>query len=312
MRLFFAIFALFFYCMTSFAALNKLVVFGDSLSDNGNLYEYMKQQLPLSPPYFQGRFTNGPVWVELLVQSYYPEHANEHLFDYAFGGAGVMEGDDVDEDLFTLRREMDSYFLAHQDKADANAMYIVWIGSNNYLAMPDNLDQTITEVTKGIQHGLQRLAEKGAKHILVVNLPDLGKIPAARDFDSVDMLTYLAKNHNEIISHTLEEYKKAYPDVQWLFFDVDQFFTDIMADPASFGITNLYGTCYEEMIASGETRSILKMVSTVRPKEKKDACDGYLFFDPVHPAKTAHEHMALRTKNLFDQSGVTFEPEKSS
>jgi len=43
---------------------NRLVVFGDSLSDNGNLYAVSGQ--PVSPPYFQGRFSNGPVFTELL------------------------------------------------------------------------------------------------------------------------------------------------------------------------------------------------------------------------------------------------------
>jgi len=42
----------------------RLVVFGDSLSDNGNLYAISGQ--PTSPPYFQGRFSNGPVFTELL------------------------------------------------------------------------------------------------------------------------------------------------------------------------------------------------------------------------------------------------------
>lgn len=69
--------------------LNKIVIFGDSLSDNGNLYEYMHHQLPLSPPYYEGRFTNGLDWVELLTQKFYPNSVKAHLEDYAFGGAGV-------------------------------------------------------------------------------------------------------------------------------------------------------------------------------------------------------------------------------
>ena len=137
MKILIALFFFMFSILASAASLNKLVVFGDSLSDNGNLYEYMKHQLPVSPPYFEGRFTNGPVWVELLMKYYYPTDSNAHLLDYAFGGAGVLENDDDDSDdeLFTLRREMDSYFLAHQDKADENSLFVVWIGSNNYLAV---------------------------------------------------------------------------------------------------------------------------------------------------------------------------------
>ena len=43
---------------------DRLVVFGDSLSANGNLYAISGQ--PTSPPYFPGRFSNGPVFPELL------------------------------------------------------------------------------------------------------------------------------------------------------------------------------------------------------------------------------------------------------
>ena len=43
-------------CFGSVFSANKrfdtMVVFGDSLSDNGNLYRYMWYKLPLSPPYF--------------------------------------------------------------------------------------------------------------------------------------------------------------------------------------------------------------------------------------------------------------------
>ena len=49
--------------------IDKIIVFGDSLSDNGNvlsLTEKAKKVIPLvplipkNPPYFSGRFTNGP------------------------------------------------------------------------------------------------------------------------------------------------------------------------------------------------------------------------------------------------------------
>ena len=95
MKIIFTAVILFFSMMASATPLNKIVVFGDSLSDNGNLYEYLKHQLPLSPPYFEGRFTNGPVWIEDLIESYYPTNSNDHLLDYAYGGAGVLEEEDA-------------------------------------------------------------------------------------------------------------------------------------------------------------------------------------------------------------------------
>lgn len=40
---------------------SRIVMFGDSLSDTGKMYGKMRGYLPSSPPYYQGRFSNGPV-----------------------------------------------------------------------------------------------------------------------------------------------------------------------------------------------------------------------------------------------------------
>lgn len=311
MKITFAVCALLFSMVTSATSLNKMVVFGDSLSDDGNLYEYMKHQLPLSPPYFKGRFTNGPVWVELLMQTYYPTSSKEHLVDYAFGGAGVLEDEDDDDTMFTLRREMDSYFLTHQDKADANSMFVVWIGANNYLGIPDDPESTASSVIRGIEHGLQRLVKNGAKHILVVNVPDLGRIPLARELDVIDRMSYVSKLHNDMLRKSINELQQTFSDVQWLYFDVNLVFDDMTSDPTRFGFTNIIDTCYEEVVtpvdASLKRSSLLKMVSTVKAKSQKDACEGHLFFDPVHPTGPAHKLMAARTKTLFDKEGIEFQ-----
>lgn len=307
MKITLAVLAFFFSTLISAASLNKIVVFGDSLSDNGNLYEYMKHQLPVSPPYFSGRFSNGPVWVEVLTKFYYPTSSSEHLFDYAFGGAGVKEGDGDDDGLFTLSREMDSYFLSHNDKADEQSMYVVWIGSNNYLAVPDDPDQALIDVEAGIQRALQRLVDKGAKHIMVVNVPALGRIPAARDFDAVDVLTYLSKHHNETLEKNVLNFQRRYSDIQWIYLDINILFDEMMTYPEHFGFSNVTNTCYEESISSSSPKSVLKMVASAKRKAKKSACDGFLFFDPVHPSAEAHAIMAERTKRLFDENGIEFQ-----
>lgn len=310
MRIWTIVLALFFSTQLVATPLKNMVVFGDSLSDNGNLYEYLKRELPMSPPYFKGRFTNGPVWIELLTAKYYPNDVKGHLLDYAFGGAGILEGDDSDDDevLFTLSREIDSYLLSHQNKADESSLYIVWMGSNNYLAIPDDEAQALYETNIGIVHDLQRLVDKGAKHIMVVNLPDLGKTPAARDFEAVDLLSSLSEKHNAMLSENIALLKKNNPDVQWLLFDVYQIFNDMLASPKDYGFINTTDTCYEEMMSvRHSSRSILSMVSTVKPKANKDACRGYLFFDPVHPSEVAHKVMAQRTKQMLDEAGIQFE-----
>ncbi|MFT4060033.1 MAG: SGNH/GDSL hydrolase family protein [Legionella sp.] len=284
--------------------LRNVVVFGDSLSDNGNLYEFMSHQLPPSPPYFKGHFSNGPVWVEHLIASYFPKDPDTHLLDYAFGGAGVSEEEGDDDVLFTLRREISTYLSEHQDKADPNSLFIVWIGANNYLALPTELDKTIQDVSAGVLHSLQRLVAKGAKHILVVNLPDLGSTPAAIEFDSIESMAYLSKTHNQILYANFMALKQEHPEVEWLFFDMNDAFGQVIVNPESFGFTNVTGSCANSVVDEITKTSFLRMVATISPIKTKDACDGYLFFDLVHPTAKAHEMLAEQARKILDQAGV--------
>lgn len=305
MKLIATIGAFLFSGIVAASPLHNIVVFGDSLSDNGNLYEFMKHQLPPSPPYFEGRFSNGPVWIEHLIASYFPTDPNEHLLDYAFGGAGVSE-EDGDDVLFTLKREVDSYLLAHNDQASADSLYIVWIGANNYLGMPTEIEQTLQDVNEGINHALERLAQKGAKHILLLNLPDLGRTPAGLEFGSVETLSYFANQHNQNLNRDIEHFKQKYPDINWLLFDLNKSFDDVLENPESYGFNNITGTCVNSMVDDFTKKSVLKMVARVKPSKGSDACDGYLFFDLVHPSALAHKILAEKARLMLDENGIEF------
>lgn len=290
--------------MVAATPIHNIVVFGDSLSDNGNLYKLMDNKLPKSPPYYQGRFSNGPVWVEKLAAMYYPNDADAHLQDYAFGGAGISEDPEAGA-LLTLKKELQDYFKDHNDKASADDLYIVWIGANNYLGVPENTEETLHQVNVGLVHGLQELADKGAKHIVVLNLPDLGRTPAAVEFDSVEPLSYFATQHNAALDISMENLKQAYQEVHWMYYDLNKSFTDLLDNPDNYGLTNTQDTCMEteEGVAM---KSMLSLAATFNPKLNKKSCDGYLFFDLIHPTAFTHQIMATKAKNYFDSEGLEF------
>ena len=48
------------------------------------------------------------------------------------------------------------------------------------------------------------------------------------------------------------------------------------------------------------------MVARVTPKDNNDACDGYLFFDLVHPTAYAHQLIAEKVRQMLDVSGIEF------
>jgi len=287
--------------------INKVVVFGDSLSDNGNLYAYMKQQLPISPPYFAGRFTNGLVWVEQLTQMLYANDWQSHLLDYAFGSADVLVMRDEDDSVFTLDREIDSYLLAHQNHADEQSLFIIWIGANNYLAVPDDADRTVSEVNEGIKRNLQRLVARGAQHILVINLPDLGKTPVAQEFEAVDALTYFSKQHNTTLAKNMAQLQIDNPDVQWLLFDAAQLFDHVLARPTQYGFTNTTQTCYDATINMPSSQSVLNLVTAIQShqRQKTNTCQGYFFIDPIHPSAAVHQFMAKQIAVFLQNNGVS-------
>lgn len=304
MKLLATLSALLFSAMVAATPLHDIVIFGDSLSDNGNLYELMKHQLPQSPPYYKGRFCNGPVWIEHLTEAYFPSNPENYLADYAFGGAGVLEADD-DDVLFTLKKEIDTYLITHEDKASPDSLFVLWIGANNYLGLPPDTDQTIEGVNKGIDRSLERLVSKGAKHILLLNLPDLGSTPAASEFGSGELLSYFGNQHNKLLEVTLASMQKKHPEVQWLFFNLNKAFNDVLVHPDLYGFTNITNTCVDLNTAKVH-KGVLSMAAAAKPLASNDICQGYLFFDLVHPTALAHKILAQKAKEMLDEAGVEF------
>lgn len=307
MKILITLLALCFSSILLATPLKNIVAFGDSLSDNGNLYEYMKHRIPISPPYYEGRFTNGPIWVELLATHYFSSNASERLLDYAFGGAAVAdEADEADEDaLFTLQHEVEVYLLAHDNKADPDSLFTVWMGANNYLAVPEDVNHTIEMVTSGIERSLIRLAEKGAKNILVINLPDLGRTPVAREFSIEEELNYYVKEHNQILNKMVISLQKKYPDITWIYYDVNKDMREIMDFPEESGFSNVFDTCYDEIVEKPSHTLVIELASKAK-FINHHACDGFLYFDPVHPTAPAHKMIAEKVQNILSSLNIEF------
>lgn len=281
-----------FLCFSQLMAgpLHKIVVFGDSFSDTGNFYEYMKHQFPPSPPYYNGRFSDGPVWVERVLEHYYPNDIEAHHVNCAFSGSGVgSEEEDDDEDIedevmFNLGGQVKYYFQQHENKADASSLYVIWIGANNYLIPGDDLDEEIEFTIIGIKRSLRQLIQRGAKHIMVMSLPDLGASPKARKMKTVEQLSYSTAQHNQKLMAEIETFRTLYSDIQWFYFDVSQLFAKAIQSPERYGFTNVTDEC----------------------KDTLNACDTYLFFDTVHPSGHTHAELAGEVISYFDKAGVKF------
>jgi phospholipase/lecithinase/hemolysin len=161
---------------------DKIIAFGDSLSDNGNIYAltYAAHQvtsympiIPMGPPYYEGRFTNGPVWVELLAKS-----LQVPLIDYAYGGAWVESAWDSKQVVpFDLGMQVNFYLVAHAaDFHKDKHLFAIWIGANDYVQGREQVDYATTNAIAAIQKQLEWLIYYGGKNFLLINVPDLSQI----------------------------------------------------------------------------------------------------------------------------------------
>jgi len=127
----------------------SISVFGDSFSDTGNVFNATTGAIPPSPTYFDGRFSNGPVWVEYLAQelglTFNPRT------NFAFGGPTTGFNNISIAALPGLQQQING-FTAANPFAKPDALYIVWAGANDYFSY---FSGNVPNPTEGKTEGAQ-------------------------------------------------------------------------------------------------------------------------------------------------------------
>ncbi|MDF5733291.1 MAG: SGNH/GDSL hydrolase family protein [Rhizonema sp. PD38] len=245
--------------------INQLFVFGDSLSDTGNVFRATGGTHPPSPPYFQGRFSNGLVWVEYLASMLELNFKPNNNFSYGGATTGEVSMNGVPG----LLAQVDSFTKADQ-KANPNALYILWAGANDYLYGAANPTQSIEDLSRAVES----LVKVGAKKIMVANLPDLGKVPATSHHPNANILTSLTITHNISLAKSLDILnQKLDYHTQIIKFDVNSLYLEAITNPEKFSLTNVTTAC-------------LNNLTTCDRPEK------FLFWDGIHPTTAAHRVLA--------------------
>ena len=142
---------------------HNLVVFGDSLSDNGNTYAAVG--LP-KPPYFEGRWTNGYNWVDDFTEIAGLPAATAYLEN---GGTNFAVGGSTSE---LLGAQILVYLATVGGKANPADLFVIWIGANDFTA---GIKPDVTIGAIGTE--LTALSLAGAKQFLVINVPDISLTP---------------------------------------------------------------------------------------------------------------------------------------
>jgi thermolabile hemolysin len=254
-------------------AFSRIVVFGDSLSDTGNFYRLTGNQVPPSP-YFDGRFSNGRLWIEYLAEDLGMQVLPED--NYAVAGATTGH-DNSNNGLLGLQYpglqdQIAEFLSSHQTGgADPAALYVVWIGANDFFELLQSGGSPVSLIANGVNNTastITSLWQAGARHIVVVNAPDLGLTPFGISSGVQDEITLLCGAYNQALEPTLDGLANAgIPTVR-----VDAFATlRLMVNlPEHFGFTNVT----EPFLAVGGDSS------------------QFLFWDAVHPTTRGHEILA--------------------
>lgn len=248
----------------------SIVVYGDSLSDNGNLFHATGQP---GAPYFQGRRSNGPVAVEQLAAT-----SGTTLTDFAWIGATTGIGNYADQGTPTnagafLLPGMQLEFAGSQALLGpylAGGLFVVWGGPNDFLS-PSPLDTTPQQVVAravrdllGVVGGLQSL---GAHTILVPGMPDLGLSPYFKGLGPV------AAAQASAITDAFNAALRSSLPSGVLYYDTATLLRSMVANPSAYGFTNVTNACF-----NGTT-------VCANPSQ-------YLFWDDFHPTTATDSFVA--------------------
>jgi outer membrane lipase/esterase len=287
---------------------SAMYVFGDSLSDTGNVFLATGGTVP-SAPYFNGRFSDGPIWVDTVAAGLgLPSGAIPSLAggnNYAFGGARTGAGASPVPGI--LAQVGGLWAPSHPGGADPNALYIVVGGGNdmrdartafqtNSAADQAGRAAAAAAATTNILNSVLALASAGARNVLLMNLPDLGFTPEAIALGLSAASTDASQQYNAMFGsiESLAEGLVAGLDVRT--FDLHGLFNSIRADAISNG-GNIYG---------------ITNVSTpcgTFPGSIGVSCNVSMFSDALHPSSRASTLLGSSVLSFLQTSSV---PEPST
>jgi len=293
---------------------SQVIVFGDSLSDDGNIAHRVRDEIGFSYPssnfdYSNYRFTDDTytdpasslysgVWHEQLARSFLHVASVAHNSldggtDYAFGGATTHDvqsqrtiinnpfpfsGGEFTITIDNMGKQIADYLGSNTP--DPNALYLLWGGGNDLF--DDSSTTNVTATAGRVRVLLDRLARAGARKFLVPNVPPLGAVPNSLGHPStVAALDLASSNYRGELEAALAAEQSALAgqgiNIQLYELDIWLDVIRVLAEPANYGFTNVIDTSQNE---------------SVNP-------DQYLFWDDIHPTTAGHHQIAMETDRVL-------------
>ena len=244
-----------------------IVVFGDSLSDVGNIYGATHEAIPISPPHYQGRFSNGPVWVEYLADHLGLDASTPAGFggtNYAIGGAQTGWG--VASGVIPNVGEMIGTYLDSATPSGGE-LFVIWAGGNDFL----NGSTNTGAVASNMADHVRSLALAGGSRFLVPNLPLLGLTPRYRFSAESAAMNARTQEYNQLLCDELDALEASL-GITIHRLDVASIIQEAVDDPGRYGFDNVTAGAYQSS------------TGWVAPN-----ADAYMFWDDIHPAALGHQ-----------------------
>ncbi|CAF0987278.1 unnamed protein product [Adineta steineri] len=255
---------------------NNIVIFGDSYSDTGNTYKLTNHIWPTVPPYYQGRFSNGPNWVDRLNI--------KQKFNYAYGSAttdnNFIQGHTLLNTIVVpgIRQQVQMY-LNHTDKntiTHNRTLHIIWASGNDFV-----FNHTVTpiQIIHSLMNSIKDLLAVGAKHFLIFNQIPVQTLPYINRFHQPIFFTLLTLLTNNILFENLNTIQKSYPTSSIQIFDIYSLLTKIIANQSKIKFSNTIDRCWKQF----NTTTVIELCQD--PTK-------YVFLDNFHLTTNVHRLIA--------------------
>ncbi|KAJ4318506.1 hypothetical protein N0V84_006832 [Fusarium piperis] len=261
---------------------SRLIVFGDSFSDNGNgAWVASNGTWPADPAYFNHSFSNGPKWNDIVA-----EVLDLELINLATGGATtdntfVAGGTGANSAIPVPSADDQITAFLSRHRPRPTDLFVLWIGANDIL-----FNTTIAgiQVTSLISRQVNRLYLAGITALILANYNNATTFPATYNSSGYNVPTVQAFVGDLTIG--LKDIATGYsPFIQTAFVDIEALFLDITRRPAKYNIDRKYvdppTACLTGVYRSEGV-----------PRHLCSDPERHLFFDSYHPVKEVHVMMA--------------------
>jgi outer membrane lipase/esterase len=284
------------------------LVLGSSLSDNGNQCQARPSECLPTPPAYNQLDSNGPLWINTVAARYgaivNPSLRGGTNFAYADARTGVVPNDGMTAPspaiAPSLVQQTETMLASRGYVINPQNLVVLEAGGafgNNataalglVLANPANattiVTNTVTAAITDVIGVLFRLYAAGARHVLLVNSPNLGATPGATLIGNPlvpSLLTQMAGGFNANLATQVNIVKAGSPGLSVYVLDAFTLQNQVQANPAAFGFANVTQPCFVQ--ATANTPQIL---CSTDPAVQ----NTFFFWDTQHPTFATGQQLA--------------------